>query len=126
MNAVQSDSARLLGLEQILATSRSALGSPGIGDGDAAELMLGSVMIERIRRTTSELERRRTGDIDAIDALTMRLLLVDYVAAVSHLRAVVRITERRLTGASAAIKEGGRRVERALDEASRWASARTP
>ena len=88
--------------------------------------MLGSVMIERIRRTTSELERRRTGDIDAIDALTMRLLLVDYVAAVSHLRAVVRITERRLTGASAAIKEGGRRVERALDEASRWASARTP
>jgi hypothetical protein len=103
-----TSAARLGRLEEILATPHNVNDSRRGDDIDPVEVSLRSVLTERIRKATAELERSRAAEIDAIEACTMRLLLSDYQSAVQHLRAVVRTAEGRLTGAAAVIKRGGR------------------
>lgn len=102
-------SERLLRLEQILAASGGSHGAAP--NGDAAEALLASVMTERIRKTTAELER--DAPIDAAVSLAMRLLLADSGAAVRQLRGVARIVERRLTDVADVMRNCKRDVERA-------------
>jgi hypothetical protein len=114
---------RLLELERILASS-SGVSPSALSGADLAETMLGSVLTDRIRRLTSLLSDSRAVDADLADIVAMRLLLADYNAAVSLLRAATRVTEGRLVRTAESIKKDGRRIERALGEAARRESAR--
>jgi hypothetical protein len=118
MPTAPDDADRLLELERILASSSSAPAPASLGS-DITEMMLGSVLTERIRKTTSLLSQPRTGDVDAADLVAMRLLLADYTAAVSHLRAATSATEARLARVAAGLKNDVRRVTHAVDEAAR-------
>jgi hypothetical protein len=99
-------------LEQILAESNATLTATRDGTADPADVHLASVPLERIRRTTSELQLGSGIDIDDVDAVTMRLLLNDYTTAVAHLRAVARLTEQHITAATAPIQETRLLVQR--------------
>jgi hypothetical protein len=112
-------SRRLLELKRILAASPRAAGASG-GSADAAALILHSVPTGRIRETTSLLNGPREADVDAADALAMRLLLADYVGAVERLRAVTKLADERLTRARTVIRRGVNRVERARQEGARF------
>jgi predicted ATP-grasp superfamily ATP-dependent carboligase len=118
-------SERLLELERILASSPSVSKAGSSPDSDLVETMLGSVLTERIGRTTSLLAQTHGADVDAADLVAVRLLLADYGAAVSHLRAATRLTEVRLARAAASLKADARQLSRALDEATRREKART-
>jgi hypothetical protein len=100
---------RLLGLGQILASSRTSTPAAG-GDVDVGDVMLASVMTDRIRGTSAELQRGTT--IDAATAVAMRLLLSDYSTAVAHLRTVARATDHRLNSVAETIRKGVRAVEK--------------
>ena len=113
---------KLLELERILASS-SAVSPAAVRGADLAETMIGSVLTERIRETTSLLSQPRA-DVDAADLVAMRLLLADYGAAVAHLRAAAKLTEARLARVAAAVKQDARRVERAVEEAATRAARR--
>lgn len=116
MSTPQDTAERLLRLERIFADcTRSVHGSSARPD--PVTMLVAGVMTERIQRTTSELQRRQAVPVDAIDAMTMRLLLTDYMQAVAHLRAVTRMSEQQLTSAANALKGGVRLVDRALDAA---------
>jgi hypothetical protein len=123
MPTVPDDADRLLELERILASSSSAPAPAGL-ESDITEMRLGSVLTERICKTTSLLSQLRSGDVDATDLVAMRLLLADYAAAVSHLRAATRTTEARLARVAGPLKNDMRRVTRAVDEAERRDRAR--
>jgi hypothetical protein len=99
-------SARLLELEQILAHSRNALATDR--DADSVALHLADVPSERMRRFTSLLRTGASGDNDAIDAVTMRLLLNDYTAAVGHLRAIARVAAAGIDAAAIPVRESQR------------------
>jgi len=101
--------ARLAKLEEILAASRGS--STAAASADPAEVLLAGVMTDRIRKTTAELDH--TAPVDAAEVLAMRLLLADYSAAVTQLRGVARLSERRLTEAAEGIRISKRDAERA-------------
>ena len=71
---------------------------------DMVELHLGSVRLERIQRLTREVDGRVGNEIDELDRVAMRLLLEEYVAAVAHLRAVLRDGAQAVEDAPAALK----------------------
>jgi hypothetical protein len=104
MNAAPDASWRLQRLAQILAESK-ALALTSARDDDPADVHIGSAPVERIKRLTAELAQEAPADIDDIDQLAMRLLLNDYTAAVAHLRAAMRLTERRMAEATVPIQE---------------------
>jgi hypothetical protein len=116
-------SQRLLRLEEILAQSRTpAVVADAVAD--PVKRHLESVPLERIRQLTAELEARGAGATDEIDAVVMRLLLTDYVAAVTHLRAVTRAAEAHMDAASGPIADVRQFVwrELKLQEARRQAA----
>jgi len=104
-----SISERVRRLETLLAQGRPASDSSAR---DAAESLLSLVATDRISRITSEVGRCQTADVDAADVLTLRVLLLEYGAAVRHLRSVASITEQRLSTAATAIKESARLLGR--------------
>jgi hypothetical protein len=110
MNAAPDSAWRLQQLAQILAESK-ALASTSARDTDPADVHIGSVALERIRRLTAQLTQQAATDIDDIDRLAMRLLLNDYTAAVAHLRAAMRLTEQRMAEATLPIQEAGLHVK---------------
>ena len=86
---------------------------------DVTDMLLGRALIDRIRETTTLLSVPNGDGVDATDLVAMRLLLSDYVAAVAHVRASTGATEGRLVRSAAVIKEDGRRIKGALEEAKR-------
>lgn len=84
----------------------------GGNDADPAHVLLDRAPIERVRQVTSELQHRGAGDDDDVDAVTARLLLNDYAAAVTHLRAVVLFAEQRFEAATHLIEEARRLARR--------------
>jgi hypothetical protein len=113
-------SRRLLELKRILASSPRASAGASSESADAASLILHSVPAGRIRETTSLLNETRGTEVDAADALAMRLLLLDYVGAVERLRAVTKLADERLARARIVIRRGANRVERAVQEGARF------
>ena len=109
------DSDRLLGIEEILADSRRELDAMARSGSDAGMMLLSGAMTERLRKTTAELRRRPASQIDQIDAVTMRLVLTDYMTALAHLRAVTRLAEQRIISAAATLKGQVRFVERIIE-----------
>lgn len=110
MSANEHLEERLRRLEQILASSPTGSRAPS-ADLDVPEVLLASVMTDRIQQTIAELDRGAT--VDAADAVAMRLLLTDYAAAVAGLRTVARTTEQRLDDLADAIRGGNRVVDHA-------------
>jgi hypothetical protein len=113
---------RLRRIEQILANvpTGSRAAHPDL---DVADVMLASVMTDRIRDTIAELDRG--GMVNAVDGVAMRLLLADYAAGVACLRTVARRTEQRLEDLVDAIRGGIRVVDRAQNR-DRKAGAGSP
>jgi hypothetical protein len=108
--ALSHDTAiRLSQLEQILAATAARTASAG---SDAAGVHMSSVPSERIRALTVALDDGNGRDVDELDAVVMRLLLEEYVTAVSHLRAVARLAAARIDAATAPVREARRAVHR--------------
>jgi hypothetical protein len=84
MSASPKPSSRLTRLYHILSQSPP----PALPESDPSKVHLTSVPLERIRALTLELQESAAPSPDDIDAITMRVLLNDYRAAVIHLRAV--------------------------------------
>ena len=113
------DSRRLLELERILASSQRTSTQPVAAGTDINDVLLGRVLIDRIRETTTLLSGPDGDGIDAADLVAMRLLLSDYVTAVAYVRAATAAIEGRLARSAAVLKEDGRRIKGALEEAKR-------
>jgi hypothetical protein len=113
---------RLRRIEQILASSPTGSRTAG-AELDVADVMLAAVTTDRIRQTMAELDRGTM--VDAVDAVTMRLLLADYGAAVAGLRGVARTTEQRLDDLADSLRGGSRVIDRA-ENRDRKAGARSP
>jgi hypothetical protein len=108
-------SSRLLRLEQILAqTSRTAVDS--VRRDDAADVHLGSVSEERLRRLTSELSREMSSELDPVDAITMRLLLDEYTSSVSHLRAVATMAAAGVDRTTGPLRDARRSLHQYMKE----------
>ncbi len=71
-------------------------------NGELADTHLARVPLDRIRRLTAELEQGAAGQADA---MTVSQLLNHYTAAVTHLRAVTRLAEQRVTTAAGVIRD---------------------
>jgi hypothetical protein len=110
--ASEQSTARLKRLEQILAHRRH--GAPLATHSDSAAGHLESIPVERIRELTTELSSKTAERDDAFDALTLQLLLNEYVAAVGHLRAVARLAAERIDGAAMPMKHARRAVHRLM------------
>jgi len=104
-------SERLARLEQILAQTASGSGSIAADNGDGAEVHLSSVLTERIRLLTAELQGTAS-PLDESDAVVMKLLLNEYSTAVGHLRAVARMAAATVDGVTAPMLEMDRAVHR--------------
>lgn len=121
MSASHKPSTRLTRLDHILSQSPAALPTRG-GDTDPGQVHLASVPLERIRALTLELQERSSAPQDEIDAITMRLLLNDYKAAVAHLRAVTNGVGAQLHTASEQISETRKTVRREEEMAAKRAT----
>jgi len=125
LSAPHDASKRLQRLAEILARWTTVSGAKREASGDSVQFHLTSVPLERIRELTLELQPRTDIDIDEVDAVTMRVLLNDYAAAVTHLRAVASAADERLATASAGIGESReflrRQQELAVKRAARFA-----
>ncbi len=86
---------------------------------DPADTHLASVPLDRIRRMTAELQQDSGNDGTAT---TVSLLLNDYTTAVTHLRAVARLTEERIAAAAGPVRDASKLVRR-LSKPSRNAGA---
>jgi hypothetical protein len=95
---------RLIEIERILAQTKF-VGGASDSAGNPVAVHLADVPATRIREFTRILQQRPLEANDDIDALAMRLLLNDYIAAVSHLRAVARVAASLIDGAAAPVKE---------------------
>lgn len=106
MNAAHDPFQRLLRLEQIL-TQPVALGTGTIADPSRTR----EEQAQRLRQLTGELQRGGGLDNDEVDALAMRLLLNDYAALVTGLRAMARQAETHIIAAYGPITETRRRFD---------------
>lgn len=111
-------SVRLRQLEEILAQARPASHVDG-QETNLVALNLSRVPMERIRQMTGLLEQRLNDEIDAVDAVALRVLVNDFTAAVGQLRAVTRLTGEQLAGIAGAIKEAQRLVQRTSEGPAR-------
>jgi hypothetical protein len=103
-------SPRLTKIDRILSLSPPLSGRSATGDTD--QLLLASVPLERIQALTLELQQRSLDDTDDLDALSMRVLLNDYRAAVASLRIVTSHIDARLHTASHQIHKHGKGLRR--------------
>jgi hypothetical protein len=105
-------SERLARLQQILAQTSSGSNSGTADNADAAEVHLSSVLTERIRLLTTELQGIGSPGLDESDAVVVKLLLNEYSTAVGHLRAVARMAAATVDGVTAPMLEMERAVHR--------------
>jgi len=98
---------RLIEIERILAQT-TYVAAANDGAGNPVAVHLADVPAARMSELTRILQQRPPEGNDEIDALAVRLLLNDYVAAVSHLRAVARVAASLVDGAAAPVKQADR------------------
>jgi hypothetical protein len=106
---------RLQRLEARIATRPHGDATPMNGS-DVVDWRIRSVPLDRIAHLTIELQQRSGAEVDAVDALAMRLLLNDYTVATTHLRSVTRIAGQRMVMASSRLKDVRALVERELQQ----------
>lgn len=119
MSRDQSLNHRLINLAKLL----EQVPAPGLptksGRENPVAARLAAVADDRLRLLGETLRQRLDdGEMDAEDALLLRLLLEDYRAGVGHLRAIANSIDERLTAARNTIKDGRRAValERSYNE----------
>jgi hypothetical protein len=113
LSSPRAVSERLLELEQILALDRRT--PPGReSSADPVAVHLTELPAERIRRFTRVLETTRGSEVgnDAVDMLTIRLLMNDFASAVGQLRAVANIATSLIDGAANPMKDTQRFLKR--------------
>lgn len=116
--------ARVMRLAGMLERFRAPNPNPGSTNANPVVAHLESIPDERLRNLGAMLkERIDEGQIDAEDALLLRLLLDEYTAAVRQLRGAADIIDQRLNNARSAVSEG-RRL--AAAERARVASSNPP
>ena len=117
MSAEQNFSQRLRRLEDILARRSTSERRPDEELGGTT-WHLSRIPFERIDALTAELRQRAGFENDETDALTARLLLNDYVSALTHLRAVAQAADARLADAAGEMGESRKllRREREMSE----------
>jgi len=117
-------SRRLQRLQSYVAAKPPQADPTSSNSSDMADWHMRSVMLDRIAHLTMELQRRGDAVIDAVDALEMRLLLNDYTASTTHLRAVTRIAKEGMATASSQLRGVRKTIERDLkrEEESRLSS----
>ena len=117
-------SRRLQRLQAYVAAKPPQADPTSTNSSDLADWHMRSVMLDRIAHLTMELQRRGDAVIDAVDALEMRLLLNDYTASTTHLRAVTRIAKEGMATASSQLRGVRKTIERDLkrEEESRRSS----
>jgi len=117
-------SRRLQRLQSYVAAKPPQADPTSSNSSDMADWHMRSVMVDRIAHLTMELQRRGDAVIDAVDALEMRLLLNDYTASTTHLRAVTRIAKEGMATASSQLRGVRKTIERDLkrEEESRLSS----
>jgi hypothetical protein len=106
-----SSADRLREIERIIAQTSYAVTS-NQGAEDSVAVHLADVPTARIRELTRILQQRPLDGNDDIDALAMRLLLNDYIAALAHLRAVARAAASLVDGAAVPVKQSQRFLRR--------------
>lgn len=106
MNTAQDLFQRLLRIEQLL-TQTVTLGGGNVADPARTR----EDLAKRIRLLTDELKQHDGRDADVFDAITMRLLLNDFVLLISSLRALGHDAEMKLLAAGGALKDSRRRFE---------------
>ena len=112
MSLPTAASERVLELERILAHDRRVASAGSESQTDPAALHLAETPTERIRRFTHALGTAGLdADNDAIDILTMRLLLNDFSRAVEHLRAVANIAAADIDRAAKPVRDTQRLIE---------------
>ena len=121
MSALHKSSPRLARLDRILSQSPLHVATHATADTDPGQVHLTSVPLERIQALTTELQERSTVDADEVDAITMRLLLNDYKAAVAHLRAVANGADSRLLAVAAELHESRKKLRREEEMAAKRA-----
>jgi len=97
---------RLLKIEQLL-TQTIALGGGNSADASPAR----EALAQRVRLLSGELKQSDGREPDEFDAITMRLLLNDYVLLVSTLRTLAREAETKVLSAGRLFKESRKRFE---------------
>lgn len=113
---------RVMRLAEILERFRAPEPSLSAANANPVAARLASIADERMRRLGALLkERIDEGDVDAADALLLRLLLDEYASAVRQLRAATKIIEQRLDAARTVVTKARRAAvaERALSGPSR-------
>jgi hypothetical protein len=121
MSALHKPSPRLARLDRILSQSPLNVATHATTETDPGQVHLMSVPLERIQALTMELQERSAADADEVDAITMRLLLNDYKAAVAHLRAVANGVDSRLLAVGAALHQSRKTVRREEEMATKRA-----
>jgi hypothetical protein len=112
LSAFRSAAERLLELERIIARDRATHTRTGLDGSDPVALHLASVPADRIRYFTESLRSNGSDpDNDAVDVLTMRLLLNDFTTAVEHLRGVAAIAATMIDHAAKPVRDSQRLVK---------------
>ena len=100
-------------LAEKLGQLRTPDAAPGTPTGNPVEAALGMIPDQRLQHIGALLrERIAEQDVNAEDALLIRLLLDDYTTSVLHLRAAAQRLEERLDAARTTIRDGRRMAER--------------
>ena len=107
-------SRRLQRLQSYVADKAPQADPTSTNSADVADWHMRSVMLDRIAHLTMELQQRSDAAIDAVDALEIRLLLNDYTASTTHLRAVTRIAKQGISTASSQLSGARTIIEREL------------
>ena len=117
-------SRRLQRLQAYVAAKPPQADPTSTNSSDLADWHMRSVTLDRIAHLTMELQRRGDAVIDAVDALEMQLLLNDYTASTTRLRAVTRIAKEGMATASSQLRRVRKTIERDLqrEEESRRSS----
>ena len=106
--------ARMLRLAETLGRLRAPTApTRATAAGNPIAAALERISDERLQQIGSLLrERIHDEDVNAEDALLIRLLLDEYAIAVLHLRAAAQMLEERLDAARLTIRDGRRMAER--------------
>jgi transposase len=109
---------RLDQLEQLLVQHEPWFRDNAGADGELVAARIHATL-QRLRQFTTAMQRRTSDNDDPLDRVTMRLMLDDYAAVLSHLRASVRTAEQLLSSVEKTVTDGHRVVRREAKHRSR-------